>query len=80
MMDVTYAVIEEKYAHLTGSRVAYGIAVYKGEGQDREPSIIHSIHDITPDRKRLEALVADCNRLKLSSLHIYDVVEDFLSE
>ncbi len=80
MIDVTYAVVEEKYTHLSGTRVAYGIAVFKGAGEDRTESIIHLIHDVTPDKERLESLVADCNRLKLSSLHIYDVVEDFLSE
>ena len=80
MIDVTYAVVEEKYTLSSETRVAYGIAVFKGKRQDLAESVIDLIHDITPDRERLEALVADCNRLNLSSLHIYDVVEDFLSE
>ena len=80
MIDVTYVVIEEKYAHISGTRVSYGIAVCKGESQEHSASTIHLIHDITSDRDRLEALVSNCNRLRLSSVHIYDVVEDFLSE
>lgn len=80
MMGVIYAVVEETYAHLNGYRVSYGIAMYSSTQKGKEASLINSIHDITPDKKKLEKLVDDCNRLRLSSIHIGDVIEDFLAE
>ena len=80
MMGITYAIIEEKYDHLNGYRVSYGIAMYSNVKKGKEASLVDSIHDITSDKKKLEKLVADCNRLQLSSVHIVDVVEDFLAE
>lgn len=80
MMGITYAIIEEKYDHLNGYRVSYGIAMYSSAKKGKEASLVDSIHDITSDKKKLEKLVADCNRLQLSSVHIVDVVEDFLAE
>ena len=80
MMGITYAIIEEKYDHLNGYRVSYGIAMYSSVKKGKEASLVDSIHDITSDKKKLEKLVADCNRLQLSSVHIVDVVEDFLAE
>ena len=80
MMGITYFVVEEKYAHSNGYRVSYGIAMYSSDKKGKEVSLINSIHDITSDKKKLEKLVSDCNRLQLSSVHIGDVVEDFLEE
>ena len=79
MTGITYAVVEEKYAHLNGYRVSYGIVMYSS-AQNGKVSLMNSIHDITSNKKKLEKLVADCNRLQLSSVHIVDVVEDFLAE
>ena len=79
-MGVTYAVIEEEYAHLDGFRVGSGIAVCAAEVSGEAPTCLYSIHDITSDRERIEMLVDDCNRLGLADLHLYDVVEDLLAE
>ena len=54
--------------------------MYSSAKKGKEASLVDSIHDITSDKKKLEKLVADCNRLQLSSVHIGDVVEDFLEE
>ena len=80
MTEVTYTVIEEKYAHRGGFRTAYGIAAYRSAEGVGEKSLIDTVHDITPSKEKREGLVADCNRLGLSHLHLYDAVEDFLSE
>ena len=80
MMGVTYAVVEEKYAHSDGFRVGYGIAVRAIGASGAEPATVQTIHDITSDRARIETLVDDCNRLGLSAMHLYDVVVDFLEE
>ena len=43
-------------------------------------ALLFSISDITPDRTKIEKIVRDCNRLKLSGLHLRDVVDDFLND
>ena len=80
MIDVTYAIVEEKYTFENESRIAYGIAAFADAKQDGTATIVASIHDITSNRESLSRLVDDCNRLKLSPLHLSDIVEDFLSE
>ena len=79
-MNVTYAVAEEKYALGEEKRISYGIVAYANAGQDGTTTIVASVRDITPDKKRLKKLVDDCNRLELSTVHLLDVVEDFLSD
>ena len=41
-------------------------------------TIVASVHDITSDKDAIAALVDDCNRLELSTIHLLDVVEDFI--
>ena len=80
MMNVTYAVAEEKYALGEEKRISYGIVAYANAEQDGTATIVASVRDITSDKKRLKKLVDDCNRLELSTVHLHDVVEDFLSD
>ena len=80
MMNVTYAVAEEKYALGEEKRISYGIVAYANAEQDGTATIVASVRDITSDKKRLKKLVDDCNRLELSTVHLPDVVEDFLSD
>ena len=77
MTGVTYEVTEELYNFDGQSRVSYGIIAYS-YAEDNSVSTITSIHDITPNKKAIEKLVDDCNRLDLSVIHLCDVVEDFL--
>lgn len=80
MINVTYAVAEEKYTLGKECRTSYGIVAYSSADQDGTKTIIASVRDITSDRDALARLVSDCNRLELSTVHLNDVVEDFLSE
>ena len=80
MMNVTYAVAEEKYTFGKESRTSYGIVAYSSADRDGSKIIVASVRDITSDRAALTRLVSDCNRLGLSTAHLNDVVEDFLSE
>lgn len=77
MIEISYALIEEKYIFGDSSRISYGIAAYSAADMDCS-SVILSIHDITSDREKLAELVKKCNELQLSTVHLYDVVEDFL--
>ena len=53
----------------------YGIAAYA----DTEKDGVASVHDVTTDKQALDELVSLCNRLELSTVHLLDVVEDFLA-
>lgn len=80
MLNVTYAIIEEKYTFGNESRVSYGISVYSNENGTDTATVVDSVHDITSNKEKLIDLINDCNRLKLSTVHLRDVVEDFLSD
>ena len=79
MMNVTYGVTEEIYSLGASSRVSYGIAAYADAEEDDTATIVASVHDITTDKQALDELVSLCNRLDLSTVHLMDVVEDFLA-
>ncbi len=78
MMKVIYGVIEEIYSLGTALRTSYGIAAYADSEEDGTATAVATIHDITTDEKALSELVSLCNRLELSTVHLNDVVEDFL--
>ena len=62
------------------SRVSYGISAHSNVNENGTATIVASVHDITSDRENLSKLVDDCNRLELSTEHLSDVVEAFLSD
>lgn len=78
MIEVTYGITEEKYSIGSKTRISYGIAAYSNTESDGTSTVVASVHDITDEKERLEELVDRCNRLKLSVIHLLDVVEDFL--
>ena len=80
MMNVTYGMTEEVYSLGAERRVSYGIAAYADAEEDGTATIVAAVHDITADRQALSELVALCNCLGLSLLHLNDVVEDFLTD
>lgn len=80
MMKLTYEVDEERYTLGSEIRTSYGIVAYANTEQDGIATIVASVHDITSDKNRLKKLVEDCNRFELSTVHLPDVVEDFLFE
>ena len=51
---------------------------YSNADQDGSKTIVASVRDVTSDKAGLTRLVDDCNRLELSTVHLNDVVEDFL--
>lgn len=79
MMNVTYGITEEVYSLGTDSRISYGIAAYADAAEDGTATVVASVHDVTSDKEALAELVALCNRLELSTIHLKDAVEDFLA-
>lgn len=80
MSRITYGLVEERYALNGHERTSYGITIYADAEIDGTATVIASVHDITSDKPRLSALVQRCNLLKLSPIHLEDVVEDFLAD
>ena len=78
MKNITYAVSEERYTFGNETRTSYGIVAYSNANQDGSKTIVASVRDVTSDKTGLIKLVNDCNRLDLSTVHLNDVVEDFL--
>ena len=78
MKNITYAVAEERYTFDNETRTSYGIVAYSNADQDGSKTIVASVRDVTSDKTSLTKLVNDCNRLELSTVHLSDVVEDFL--
>ena len=79
MTNITYGIIEEKYIFNNMSRTAYGIAAFEDLESNGTASIVVQLHDITDNKEQLLELVQSCNCLELSTIHLHDVVEDFLS-
>lgn len=79
MNHITYGVTEEVYELGNDRRTAYGIVAYANADEDGTATIVSGVYDITDDREELEKLVALCNDLELSVIHLKDVVEDFLA-
>ena len=78
MKNITYAVSEERYTFGDEVRISYGIVAYSNADQDGSKTIVAAARDVTSDKSGLTRLVDDCNRVKLSTVHLSDVVEDFL--
>ncbi len=68
-MKTTYSVRTDTIFDEDRKRTAYGLNI--------EPNGI-SIPDIFTDKGRAEQLADTCNRLEVSPLHIYEIIEDLL--
>ena len=78
MNKITYGVSEETYSLNNQTRTAYGIVIYSNAEEDGTATIVGSIRDVTPNKEKMERLVSACNKLELSPIHIYDVIDDFI--
>ena len=76
------AVIYERIRGITVSEgkryTTYGIAARLPHDSEQDGITIAAILDVSTDGEAVDALVARCNRLALSPVHLNDVVEDFL--
>lgn len=69
-----YSVLEENFTSEEGIEYkGYGIRIDDTDGN------AFVISDVTDDSDALAALVEHCNDGELDTIHIYDVVEDFLA-
>lgn len=56
-----------------GKYTSFGIAAFDGVGNE-----ILKISDVSLKRSIVAKLVRKCNRYKVSTVHIYDIIEDIL--
>ena len=77
VMTVRYELVETAISMegCCGQENVYGIAAY-----DEDGNRIFTCADLSFDKERTCELVRRCNSLKLSSVHIRDVVEDFVCD
>ena len=78
MNKVIYSITTEVYSFENDSRTAYGIVAYDHAESNDAPTVLVSFSDVCSDYQKLKELVDLCNRLNLSPIHLYDVLEDFL--
>lgn len=79
MRDITYGIVEEVLSLNGNERISYGVVAYSNAEHDGTAAVVASVSDVTPDKQRLAELVLKCNLLNLSTIHLYDVVDDFLA-
>ena len=72
-----YGITEEVYELNGEKRRSYGFVLYSNN--DGTATILLSARDVTTDKESLLELAEMCNRLELSPIHFFDVVEDFLA-
>ena len=80
MNGIFYGIIQEMYVLGTENRISYGIAVYSDPEINGTASVITAVHDISGNKKMMDALVLMCNSHHLSPIHLKDIIEDYLAE
>ena len=78
-MSIRFGLIQELYVLDGTNRVSYGIAAFADAKTNGSATIVDAVRDITSNREKLAALIRRCNRLRLSDIHLHDVIEDFLA-
>ena len=68
-----YRILKERICVEGITHDAYGIEVVE------KGSVSFVIHDVFLEKDKAEEFVESCNCLKLSAVHIYDVIEDALA-
>lgn len=70
-----YSILEDEYILEGQTHTGFGIIITSTIANE----VVAKIEDITTSKYELYTLVQLCNDLSLDPIHIYDVVEDFLS-
>ncbi len=76
---IEYGLIREEYLLSGHRRIAYGVAAFARSRDTDGTVIIASVRDLCPDRGRMEAFVALCNRAALDPIHLPDVADDLFA-
>ena len=63
---------QSMYDRVVGHYETFGVSVFE------DGVMIRIVRDVSPDRKRVEALVSEFNREHLEPVHLDQAIEDFL--
>ena len=74
-MEYRYSVVQE-----TGEGEAYSFGIQVISQSCGCSTVVEIIHDVCIDEKKIVQLVDMCNTLRLDYVHLYDVIDDFLSD
>ena len=69
--------VQSTYKNGNATRIGFGIAAV--EEYDGITTILESISDISSNIEPVKHLVELCNNLQLDTIHLQDVVTDFLA-
>lgn len=70
-----YSIFEDEYFLEGETHIGFGICITSTSDNE----VVTKIEDVTASKYDIFALIQLCNELSLDPIHIYDVVEDFLS-
>lgn len=70
-----YSIFEGEYVLEGQTYIGFGILITSTTNNE----VITKVEDVTTSKYELDSIVQLCNDLSLDPIHIYDVVEDFLS-
>ena len=74
-MEYRYSVVQE-----TGEGEAYSFVIQVISQSCGCSTVVEIIHDVCSVEKKIVQLVDMCNTLRLDYVHLYDVIDDFLSD
>lgn len=74
-MEYRYSVVQE-----TGEGEANSFGIQVISQSCGCSTVVEIIHDVCSDEKKIAQLVDMCNMLRLDYVHLYDVIDDFLSD
>lgn len=74
-MEYRYSVVQE-----TGEGEAYSFGIQVISQSCGCSTVVEIIHDVCSDEKKIVQFVDMCNTLRLDYVHLYDVIDDFLSD
>ncbi len=77
-MGYTYNVFESELIWSDMSEKSYGVALCVNNGE--VTMILKVVPNISSSKRDLSRFVKLCNRLSLSPIHFYDVIEDYIAE
>ena len=74
MKPTCYSLVEEQTEN---GQWCYGITVFEKDAEGNATSL-YRVDNVTYNKKKIEELIHRCNSLKLSPIHLDEVIEDFL--
>ena len=73
-----YRVTQSRHTIEGCTYTVYGMSIYQRDRADQPALLVREVPNISLSQARVAELVANCNRLQPSLIHLDDIVEDYL--